>query len=325
MEKTRLGNDQPDYHTLLAALTQILDGLLLSAWCRECGSVSLEAFAKSKPTAQQLRDIATRILNEYATSFTAPEPESDPDSPDVSVDSDSDEEVTPRADTSELAKQDIAHQNIRLLTRDLLVVTALTRAISDGDFAGQHDYLHFGTRSRALHVDLNIEHLIGYLKAKGMTSTWDRLGNISASIVHLQRVKKKVAAALETAYRNTGHTTPNTSALVWRVADKVASEGLRPFEDERVNNASCKLTVDAMLTGEAKLKSSTLATFNKNILSMIKGHAFEEEEDECPTMAYGTTASEDDILPAQVQNTRFNFTFSVPCLVQLVIKIESSM
>jgi hypothetical protein len=141
MEKTRLGNDQPDYHTLLAALTQILDGLLLSAWRRECGSVSLEAFAKSKPTAQQLRDIATRILNEYATPFTAPEPESDPDSPDVSVDSDSDEEVTPRADTSELAKQDIAHHNIRLLTRDLLVVTALTCAISDGDFGRIEDFL----------------------------------------------------------------------------------------------------------------------------------------------------------------------------------------
>ncbi|KAJ7469220.1 hypothetical protein FB451DRAFT_1039061 [Mycena latifolia] len=38
MEKTRLGNEQPDYHSLLAALTQVLDGLLLNAWLRECGS-----------------------------------------------------------------------------------------------------------------------------------------------------------------------------------------------------------------------------------------------------------------------------------------------
>ncbi|KAJ7199758.1 hypothetical protein GGX14DRAFT_572475 [Mycena pura] len=343
MEKTRLGNDQPDYHTLLAALTQILDGLLLSAWRRECGSVSLEAFAKSKPTAQQLRDIATRILNEYATPFTAPDPEPDSDSPDVTENSDSEEEVAPRADTSKSAKQDIAHHNIRLLTRDLLIVTALTRAISDGDFGRIEDFLpqlamifrglgcnkycteilhflhnlkvvwtpEFGDIMRdnmiicisgrgpghCMGVDMNIEHLIGYLKAKGMTSTWDRLGNVSASIVYLQRVKKKVAAALETAYRSTGHTTPDTSALVWRVADKVTSEGLQQFEDGRVNNASCKLTVDAMLTGEAKLKSSTLATFNKNMLLMIKGHSFEEEEDECPTMAYGTTALEDDLIP----------------------------
>jgi hypothetical protein len=77
MEKTRLGNDHPDYHTLLAALSQILDGLLLSAWRRECGSVSLKAFAESKPTAQQLRDIAAKILDEYATPFTAPETEPD--------------------------------------------------------------------------------------------------------------------------------------------------------------------------------------------------------------------------------------------------------
>ncbi|KAJ7259360.1 hypothetical protein C8J57DRAFT_1640075 [Mycena rebaudengoi] len=333
MEKTRLGNDHPDYHTLLAALTQILDGSCLT-------------HGVGNPSAQQLRDIATRILNEYATPFTAPKPEPDSDSSDVSVDSDSDEEVTLQADTSELAKQDIAHHNIRLLTRDLLVVTALTRAISDGDFGRIEDFLpqlammfrglgcnkycteilHFLHNlkvvwtpefadimrdnmiicisglgpSHCMGVDLNIEHLVGYLKAKGMTSTWDRLGNISASIVHLQRVKKKVAAALETAYRNTGHTTPNTSALVWRVADKVDSENLQQFEDGRVNNDRCKITVDGTLTGEAKMKSSTLATFNKNILSMIKGHAFEEEEDECPTMAYGTAASEDDLLPAVV-------------------------
>ncbi|KAJ6549654.1 hypothetical protein B0H10DRAFT_1850747, partial [Mycena sp. CBHHK59/15] len=91
-------------------------------------------------------------------------------------------------------------------------------------------------------------------------------------------------------YQNTGPTTPNTSTLVWHVTDKVASEGLQ----------QCKLTVDVMLTGEAKLKSSTLVTFNKNIFSMIKGHVFEEEEDECPTMVYGTTTLQDDLPPAVV-------------------------
>ena len=35
LEKTRLGNEKPDYHTLVAALTQILDGLLLNAWRTE--------------------------------------------------------------------------------------------------------------------------------------------------------------------------------------------------------------------------------------------------------------------------------------------------
>ncbi|KAJ7251794.1 hypothetical protein B0H12DRAFT_1202684 [Mycena haematopus] len=99
MEKARLGNDQPDYHTLLAALTQILDGLLLNAWRRECGCDSFKAFAESKPTPDKLRDIAARILTDYAMPMS----------------------------------EDIANHNIRLLTRDLLMVAVLVRAISDGD------------------------------------------------------------------------------------------------------------------------------------------------------------------------------------------------
>ncbi|KAF8169414.1 hypothetical protein K438DRAFT_1499118, partial [Mycena galopus ATCC 62051] len=54
MEKVRLGNEQPDYHSLVAAL----DGLLLNAWFRECASASIEAFAESKPTPEMLREIA---------------------------------------------------------------------------------------------------------------------------------------------------------------------------------------------------------------------------------------------------------------------------
>jgi hypothetical protein len=50
----RVGGDRPDYHTLLAALTQILDGLILNVWRDECGYPSLEAFEKSNPTAQEI-------------------------------------------------------------------------------------------------------------------------------------------------------------------------------------------------------------------------------------------------------------------------------
>jgi hypothetical protein len=139
-------------------------------------------------------------------------------------------------------------------------------------------------------VDLNTEHLIGYLKvstvfffgvgilnfvfsglfskillqAKGMDSTWDRLGNISAAIVQLQAVKKKFSTALKGSHQSTGHTTPNTALLVWRVQQKVSSEELQDFQAARTNNPRGKLTVDVLKAGEAKLKSSTLKTFNKN-------------------------------------------------------------
>ncbi|KAJ7251795.1 hypothetical protein B0H12DRAFT_1018313, partial [Mycena haematopus] len=147
-------------------------------------------------------------------------------------------------------------------------------------------------------IDMNIEHLIGYLKillrAKAMNSTWDRLGNISAAIVHLQQVKKKIATLLDTAYRNTGHTTPDTSEMVWRIQRKVASEGLQTFDPDRANSARAKLSKDILMVGEEKLKSSTLATFNKKIAAMVEGHSFEEEEDECPAMTLRVSDDSDN-------------------------------
>ncbi|KAJ7801412.1 hypothetical protein B0H14DRAFT_2386447, partial [Mycena olivaceomarginata] len=117
------------------------------------------------------------------------------------------------------------------------------------------------------------------LQAKGLNSTWDRLGNISAAIVHLQRVKKKVAAALDAAYQNTGHTTGDTSHLVWRVSYVTLGR---------------KLTKNILVIGEAKLRSSTLGTFNKKIMAMIEGHLFEDDEDEVPIMSFSTARLPDE-------------------------------
>lgn len=46
LQKVRLGSDRPDYYTLLAALIEILDGLILNAWHEECG-MSLDEYALS--------------------------------------------------------------------------------------------------------------------------------------------------------------------------------------------------------------------------------------------------------------------------------------
>ncbi|KAJ7822714.1 hypothetical protein B0H14DRAFT_2370496, partial [Mycena olivaceomarginata] len=61
----------------------------------------------------------------------------------------------------------------------------------------------------------------------------------------------------------------------------------------RSNNPRGKLTKDISKVGEAKLKSSTFATFNKKIVAIIEGHAF-EEEDECPAMAFGSSELPED-------------------------------
>ncbi|KAJ7775218.1 hypothetical protein B0H14DRAFT_2401715, partial [Mycena olivaceomarginata] len=104
------------------------------------------------------------------------------------------------------------------------------------------------------------------LQAKGLNLTWDRLGNMSAAIIHLQRVKKKVGAALNSAHTSSHHTTPGTSHLVWRVQHRVSAEGMQQFTPTRSNNPRGKLTKDISKVGEVKLKSSTLVTFNKKFL-----------------------------------------------------------
>ncbi|KAH9044053.1 hypothetical protein EDB83DRAFT_2211657, partial [Lactarius deliciosus] len=199
LEKARLGGKHPDYHTLLAALTQILHGLILNAWCNECDYSSLSSFAKADPTPGALLDCAFRIIDKYAT----PEPLFEHMNP----------KVPPKDLNSgvEYTKPviDVVHENIVLLTRDLLCVTELVNAISTRDFgrvedilpilacmfrgSGSNNYsmeiLHLlfnikevwtpafadimrdnmlvnpsGLPGHAMGIDLNIEHLIRYLK-----------------------------------------------------------------------------------------------------------------------------------------------------------------
>ncbi|KII90707.1 hypothetical protein PLICRDRAFT_683577 [Plicaturopsis crispa FD-325 SS-3] len=112
LDKTRLGCEHPDYHTLLAALMQILNGIMLAAWTIECGFPTMEEFAQSKPSPEAILAIGQRILFKYATPS---------------------EEPAPQTDT--------AQRNLQLLTRDLLYVAELIRAISDGDFGRIEDML----------------------------------------------------------------------------------------------------------------------------------------------------------------------------------------
>jgi len=67
LDRSWLGCEHPDYHTLHTTLMQILQGIVLNAWRVKCGYPSLAAFAASKPTPEQLCDIADQILSNHAT------------------------------------------------------------------------------------------------------------------------------------------------------------------------------------------------------------------------------------------------------------------
>ncbi|KAF8234994.1 hypothetical protein L208DRAFT_1031383, partial [Tricholoma matsutake] len=61
LKKERLGSEHPDFHALLAALTQILEGLVLDAWQQECSFLNLNKFAESKSK------LAQSLIRKYAT------------------------------------------------------------------------------------------------------------------------------------------------------------------------------------------------------------------------------------------------------------------
>jgi len=156
LEKTRLGGEKPDYHTLLATLIQILDGLILNAWRNECGHDSLEKFAASKPSAQTILGKATYIAQRY--SVPDPSPHLQPVDPKALLkeldlaSSRNLRSVSPNdatmavnelqgSDLDSLTEQDTVYHNVVLLTRDLLYVTEVVDAMATGDWGRIEDIL----------------------------------------------------------------------------------------------------------------------------------------------------------------------------------------
>ncbi|PPR05788.1 hypothetical protein CVT26_010162 [Gymnopilus dilepis] len=341
LQKKRLGSDHPDYHTLLTALTQVLEGLILNAWRQECGP--LQEFAASNPAPEFLLQKAYEIADKY----TIPKrtfPASNPKYPlkDLNMDNidsnESDEDQSDsestgcsqsESDDSDTPSQfDTAYQNIVLLTRDMLYVIELVNAVQTGDFgrvedilpvlacmfrgSGSNNYsteiLHLlhniknvwtpefanvmrdnmlinvsGLPEHAMPIDSNIEHLIGYLKrlfsAKGIYSNWDRLGNISAAIPHLQTIKRRVAKSTNAGYKSRSHKDMDDTELVWKIADKVRDTGLQTLNVRR-DNKKIKAVVDMQITGYKKFESTALAAFNKKIEESIRGIRSEREVDD---------------------------------------------
>ncbi|KAG5650028.1 hypothetical protein H0H81_001033 [Sphagnurus paluster] len=137
-----------------------------------------------------------------------------------------------------------------------------------------------GLPGRWMGIDLNIEHLIRYLKslfaAKGIYANWDQLGNLSASIAQLQKIKSQVTRSMQTTYQGSTHEECDASVLVWRMADKVEELQLQDL----VTNLRTKLVPDLRASGHNKFELSSLATFNKKLMEMIKGKAISGGEDD---------------------------------------------
>lgn len=101
----------------------------------------------------------------------------------------------------------------------------------------------------------------------------------------LKRLKKQAASAMKTAYQGTTHKAPKTDHLVRHVAKKVHEEQLHLYKEDRPGNANAKAVLNILSTGEAKLRSSSLKTFNRKIRAMVEGRQYNEETDSLPQVA----------------------------------------
>ena len=181
-------------------------------------------------------------------------------------------------------------------------ISALNLIVSGRDIMRDNMIINVsGLKGHSMAVDLNIEHLIGYLKAlhaakgKGLHSTWDRLGDISAGVFHLQNIKKQVARALSSAYGGSTHKTPDTSNIAWSVVQKVSEYDLMIFKLNREGNRQAKKSVNTLLTGEQGIKTTTLMNFNKMVREMaVSGDCADDEEDELPPLALLTEYNSDN-------------------------------
>lgn len=139
-------------------------------------------------------------------------------------------------------------------------------------------------------IDMNIEHLIGYVKtlfaAKGIHSSWEHLGNISAGVKNLMHLKKRVSYDIETAYQTREHKTPDTTTeLTWRVVKCLRDTQLLLFQKGRAESKTAKAIPDLRLKGDRHLESSSVATFSRKISQWRAGGPFGEEEDEIRTVS----------------------------------------
>lgn len=102
---------RPDYFTLKAFYSDILDGNILRAWEIKTGYTNLEDYARTNPSADDLKKTAADILTEFASErglaiCTGPGPN----------------------------ETDTCLRNAILLNRDLLLYREVDKAISSGDF-----------------------------------------------------------------------------------------------------------------------------------------------------------------------------------------------
>lgn len=116
--------------------------------------------------------------------------------------------------------------------------------------------------------------------------------NIAAAVQHLQTIKKHVAWSIKAGYQGISHTTPNTSVLAWRIANKVKETQVQQKIIDRPGNNCIKAVTDLQAAGYKKFESASLAAFNKKIENSKQGNLTISETDDITPLLLSVSMSE---------------------------------
>ncbi|RXW18372.1 hypothetical protein EST38_g7482 [Candolleomyces aberdarensis] len=312
LDKTRLAGAKPDFHTLHTALMQILAGVILNAWEAECGHDDLASFAHSNPTPEQLLEIANRIIRNHATPTTSTTPAFKEPRGTRTAPTSFTAAARPESDNRDIVRENIIRLTRDLLLVTELVsaikdgdfgrvedvlpeLVFIFRGAGSNNYAMEilhliHNFKYVwneglanairdmaivnisGLPGHAMGIDLNIEHLIRYLKslfaAKGIYSNWDRCTHISAAINNILILKRQITWSLNISYQGSTHTKADSSILVKRVQAKAKEMNLHLTVPGRRDAA---VRPDLRAVGFQKVQSGSLATFNAKRRAIVSG------------------------------------------------------
>jgi hypothetical protein len=172
-----------------------------------------------------------------------------------------------------------------------------------------------GIDNQWMGVDMNIEHLINFLKvmffvvrdqstylsnqtvftSKGVHASWDRLGDISVASNVLRATKKRLGGELKTIYRGRTHKLPDLSKSVQKVFRMAVEIGLLDSSSSGDSIDPKYGIVDVLEAGKKSLKSSTLESFNKKVQHLAAGILTTDDDDNADDLpAYNGVFADDE-------------------------------
>jgi hypothetical protein len=122
------------------------------------------------------------------------------------------------------------------------------------------------------------------------------MGDAGACITIVNKVQAQVQQLLNLKAESSLHTTPNTTHLCYRVANKARECEWLTFKPGRSGNDLATRRADLLNEGLKKLQKSTITSFNKKISGIYSGKLQPDDLTEVDTLPPPSFELDNDII-----------------------------